>query len=317
MNVVACKLLVEYAEMKVAVPFHWRFLRRLAVGFLILLSVGTIGALYVAGRLVAPATRAIGAPPPDLHLETAHLRSESGSSIATWCCTPPEAVATVVLVHGIGADRRVLIERARALLARKFAVVLIDLQAHRESPGRRITLGYLEKFDIQAAVAFARKCNPHHRIGVIGISLGGAATLLASPLGVDAIVVESVFPTLSSAIRNRVRMSAGLLSPLLTPLLLWQIRPRIGVWPSDLQPIDYISQAGCPVLVASGDEDRGTTLAETQALYAAARQPKELVVFHGTAHVDLHHACPQQYERDVLPFLTRWLVLDHGENAPQ
>jgi len=49
----------------------------------------------------------------------------------------------------------------------------------RESPGERITFGHLEALDAEAAVEFARQRAPSERLAVIGISLGGAAALLA------------------------------------------------------------------------------------------------------------------------------------------
>ena len=142
-------------------------------------------------------------------------------------------------------------------------MLLIDWQAHGESPGEQITMGFRERDDVIAAVGFIRETSPEHRIGVIGWSLGGASALLASPLEIDALVLESVFPSLEEAIHNRVSQRLGVLNQILAPVLLAQLEPLLGFDPSDVCPIARISQVGCPVLVASGDQDRHTTLSET------------------------------------------------------
>jgi uncharacterized protein len=112
---------------------------------------------------------------------------------------------------------------------------------------------------------------PSRRLGVVGCSLGGASVLLApQPAGFDAVVLEAVYPRISRAVENRVRIRLGRLAPLVTPLLLMQLSPRLGITVSDLEPIRSIGQLGAPVLIVAGASDEHTTLQESQELYAAA-----------------------------------------------
>ena len=157
-----------------------------------------------------------------------------------------------------------------------YSTVMIDLQAHGESPGKQITVGYLEKHDVRAAVEFARHKHPNEPIGVLGISLGGAAALLASPLDIDAIVVESVYTNINVAIHNRVAAKLGPLASVPSALLILQLEPRLGISPSLLRPIEHVSKVDCPIFIISGAADLHTTAAETEAMFSAARDPKEL-----------------------------------------
>jgi fermentation-respiration switch protein FrsA (DUF1100 family) len=195
-----------------------------------------------------------------------------------------------------------MLGRAKLLHKEGYAVLLVDHQGHGESHGENITAGYRERLDVIAAVNFARKANPNHKFGVIGCSLGGAATLLAGPLDIDVMVLESVYPTIEEAIHNRISMRLGPLSHILTPALLIQLKPRIGISASQLRPIDHIKNIGCPVLIASGDLDEHTTLAESQRLYDTAQEPKELVLFKGAAHVDLLAYDREEYQK-IINFL--------------
>jgi fermentation-respiration switch protein FrsA (DUF1100 family) len=149
---------------------------------------------------------------------------------------------------------------------------------------------------------------PAERLGGLGISLGGAATLVGpQPVGFDAVVLESVYPTVEEAVRNRLQAHLGPLSKVLSPLLLIQMRPRLGFSPAALRPIDGIPRVGAPVLVAAGTADRYTTVKESRRLFDAARSPKELWLVPGAAHVDLYAHSPADYERRILAFFAAHL----------
>jgi uncharacterized protein len=133
---------------------------------------------------------------------------------------------------------------------------------------------------------------------------GGASAVLADPpLNLEALVLESVYPTIEEATQERLRIYLGPLGLPLAPLLLAQLEPRLGISPSALRPIDHISRVRCPVFVISGTADDRTTPAQTQALFAKAPDPKRLWLVPGAGHVDLDRFAGAEYERRVLEFL--------------
>lgn len=290
-------------------PPHWRKIRRrlILLGGLALIALG-IAEAYLANSLVASANHPVGLPPTDMKVVAGTIPSKSGSNLATWYIPADNSHATVILLHPIRSDRRAMFGRAKLLHDAGYSVLLIDFQAHGESPGDHITIGCLESRDVRAAIDYARSLNPTHRIGIIGWSLGGAATLLASPLNIDAAVLECVYPTLDEAVHNRVAMRLGSLSGIIAPVLLWQFQIRLGISPSELRPIDHIADIGCPVLVAGGEFDKHTSLTETQHLFDAAKEPKKLSIFRGADHTDLLEQNHAQYEADILSFLDTYLA---------
>lgn len=64
---------------------------------------------------------------------------------------------------------------------------------------------------------------------------------------------------------------------------------------------------GAPVLVVAGSKDQHTSLAESQEMFAAAREPKRLWVVDGAAHQDFLAYDPLGYQREVVTFLTQHL----------
>jgi alpha-beta hydrolase superfamily lysophospholipase len=279
------------------------------IAAMLLVIAGLGASWFVAGALIAPRPLAIGPPPAGLNVIAFTVPSESGSVIAGWH-TRPERIngvdaknGVIVLLHGVRGSRLAVVDRARMLHAAGYATVMIDFQAHGESPGREITMGYLERHDVRAAIAYARREHPGEPVGVIGVSLGGAAAMLASPLEIDALVVEAVYTTIDEAVHNRVADVLGPLAMVPTSLLLMQLQPRMGIATSELRPISHIASVGCPVFVLSGTDDRHTTPADTAAMFATAKEPKQLWMVNGAAHVDLYGHDPSGYRDRVLDFL--------------
>jgi fermentation-respiration switch protein FrsA (DUF1100 family) len=201
-----------------------------------------------------------------------------------------------------------MVERAGFLHRAGYSLLLFDAQAQGESPGEHITFGYLESLDSQAAVAFLRSQLPAERIGYLGVSQGGAAALIGpAPLPVQALILEAVYPTLREAVIDRMGIRLGPLGRYLAPLLLMQVQPRVGVDPDSVAPIEGIRHIRAPLLLIAGDQDRHTLLSESQRLFEAAPEPKDLWVIPGASHVNFHRFDPAAYEHRVLEFLARTL----------
>jgi fermentation-respiration switch protein FrsA (DUF1100 family) len=269
-------------------------------------------AIWEAGGFLSkPVNHAIGAPPDDLRAQNVQFESASGSTLHGWLIPGGPGGRAVVLMHGYRGDRRQMLGRARFLNRAGYNVLLFDFQAHGESPGKHITIGYLESRDAQAALAFMKRNYPAEKLGVVGVSMGGAAAVLASPtlpeLGAGALVLEMVYADVDRATANRLEIYLGPLGRRLAPLLTMQLPLREEVDATALRPIDRVAAIKAPVLFIAGAKDRHTKLEESRELFAAAREPKELWVVEEAAHVDVHQLAPKEYERRVLEFFEKRL----------
>ncbi len=266
-------------------------------------------ASYIAGsRLIEPSHVIVGPPPSDMALETVEFKTQDNTIIRGWYGTGEAGRGTVLLIHGIRGNRRQMLKRARFLGRHGFGVMLFDLQGHGESEGSNITFGHREAYSAAAALKYVRDRAPRERVGAIGCSLGGAATLLGdSPLVVDALVLEAVYPTIQDATSNRLEQRFGKIGRVGTRLLTWQLPLRLGIDASQLRPVDAIKNVKCPVFVIGGREDKATTAAETRRLAEAAPGPKKVWLLDGIGHVDLYAVAGQEYESNILVFFTKYL----------
>lgn len=282
-----------------------------ACGALALALTTLLGAvLFTAGEVLsAPAPASIGRPPAALlDAQVVGFDSEAGGRIAGWFARGAPGRGAVLLLHGVRGDRRQMLARAQALHGRGYSVLLIDLPAHGESSGVRISFGHHEAEGVRASLRFLAQTLPGEKMAVVGVSLGAAAFVLAEAAPApNAVVLESMYPTIEEAVADRLRQRAGAFGAACAPLLLTQLPLRLGITAQALRPIDRLSNLRAPVLIVAGTADRYTTQAETQRLFAAAAEPKELWLVEGAGHQDLYRYDPRGYEQRVFGFLARQL----------
>jgi uncharacterized protein len=266
-------------------------------------------AFWGAGSFLSrPVNHSVGALPAHLQGRDVEFESGSGSKLRGWLIPGRAGEGAVVLMHGFRGDRRQMLGRASFLSKAGYGVLLFDFQAHGESPGKQITIGHLESRDAQAAVGFMKKSLPGEKLSLIGLSMGGAAAVLASPaLEVDAIVLEEVYPDIERATANRMERYFGAWARGLGRLLIMQLPLRAGIEKAALRPIDRVGAIKAPKLFVAGAKDRHTKLDESRELFAAAAEPKELWVVEEAAHGDVHQKAKEEYERRILDFFEKRL----------
>lgn len=292
--------------------------RRIVWAALILLLAG-LAASWIAGSIMSrPQSSAVAPPPPPGRI--VHLVASDGVALAGswWPGARPDAPA-ILLLHGIDSSRAGFTRHAIWLNGLGYAVLAIDFRGHGESGAVPRTFGLHEARDAAAALAFLRTGAPGRRVGLIGISLGGAAALLGDdgPLPVQAMVLQAVYPDLRDAIFNRIaqRLSRPL-AAFGEPLLSYQSWPRYGVSPGRLAPVEAIRRYRGPVLVVGGAADLNTPPDETRALYGAAPGPKALWLVEGLDHAGTSSVWTEDYRCRVRAFFARSLG-EPGLGAPR
>ncbi len=265
--------------------------------------------LLIGNLLVSPFPSDISEPPEDLTIEQVSFQSNSGNIISGWFIPGQDNMGGILLMHGVRANRLQMLERARLLNKHGYFVLLFDFQGHGKSPGKHITFGYLESLDANAAFTFLEEKLSNKAIGAIGVSLGGAAALLGKVAEKsDALILESVYPTIDEAITNRLTMRFGNIGKYLVPLLTLQIKPRLGISPKDLRPIDQIANTKGAVFIINGSIDKHTTLAESKRLFQNAHEPKIFWNVEGAAHVDIYKFKSEDYKERILSFFDNHLT---------
>ncbi|HEX9696318.1 MAG TPA: alpha/beta fold hydrolase [Actinomycetota bacterium] len=200
----------------------------------------------------------------------------------------PSSTTGVVLAHGFMGYRRKMKNRFLAeTLAQRFRVFAFDMRGHGESGGA-CTGGAIEQLDVEAVVAAARR-RGLERIVTVGWSLGGIAVVrhAAQFGGVDGVVAIST-PARWTSESKAVRRTTWLFtSPVGRALANRVMHTRIDLR-TDMPepPVEAVRRIAAPILIVHGANDHFFGVDAATELYAAAVEPKQLMIREGFGHAE-------------------------------
>lgn len=280
-------------------------------------AAGYLGYISVEGsrRVVRPGRRLLApeegdpATPADIGLayEDVRFTTEDGVTLSGWLIAAERQTrSAVILLHGFSGHRLAQLVAFVPWLCARYHVLQMDFRGHGESGDAPITLGTQEQRDVAAAVQLlrGRGLGP---VALMGISMGASVAIMAAPdLPVAAVVADAAYAQLHNPIANRMREHGYPLAEIGARLVVMAASLRARVRLRDpLARVAGIAPRG--LLLIAPREDRLIDWTQSQRLYDAAGEPKELVVVDGAGHAEAHAVEPQTYQRRVLEFLGRHL----------
>jgi fermentation-respiration switch protein FrsA (DUF1100 family) len=179
--------------------------------------------------------------------------------------------ATVIYFHGNGGNVSNIGWVGERLASRGFSVFIFDYRGYGRSEGELEDEQELYA-DADAAYEYVSKARgvPPQAIVLYGQSLGSAAaTDLAARRECAAIILES-------------GLSSG--SDMATATLPWLPYKLHFLARNRFDSARKLSQVHCPVLITHGDPDHTIPTDQGRALWAAANEPKKLLIFPGADH---------------------------------
>ena len=220
--------------------------------------------------------------------------------LAGWWIPADNARATLVFIHGGGANRASSYFGAlnfyRAMVDQGIALVAIDLRNHGESgnDGHGMQFGRTEKYDALAAIAWAHEKTPDLPVFAMGISMGGAAVIQATYSGAKLdglILLDSLLDT-SDTFKQGASVETDL-PPALFAVSAWAATQFYGLPGGDEQALERAAGLHLPILAIQNPDDPLTRARYSREL--AQRNP--LVSLWVTPPVDPQHSILAGKER--------------------
>ncbi len=223
------------------------------------------------------------------------LNTADGLDIVAWYAAAAEGRPTVVYFHGNAGHIGYRADKVRPYLAAGLGVLLLEYRGYGGNPGRPSEAGLYA--DARAALDFLDGAGvAAGRRVLYGESLGSAvAVQMAAERAVGAIVLEAPFTSVPD-----IGWSKFPIFP-----VRWLARDR-------LDSLAKIGAIAAPVLLLHGEQDQVVPIRFGRALFAAARDPKEMRIFPAAGHEDLDaHGVAEA----VLDFLERHLPEKGGKRG--
>jgi len=237
---------------------------------------------HFEARMFHPPPQRTEAPPDAhaLHLREVTLKAAGELSVRGWFI-PSRNGAAVIYLHGSPATRAELLPEARALAQSGYGALLIDVPGHGESTGDA-TWGRSATEALRACTDFLAGQPGMRAIGAYGFSMGAGVVArdAVQDSRIGAVAMAGVFTTVEEQLAHEFRSWHAVSR---VPAL-WAAKNG-GLAVDELRPIDVIAQlAPRPILIIAGSEDPIIPTQMPLTLYAAAGEPKQLLMVQGAGH---------------------------------
>lgn len=243
-----------------------------------------------------------------LPFEVHHIPLAQNEHLEAWYVPHPQSRGIVLMFPGYAGVKEAFLTPAAQFYQFGYSSLLVDFRGSGGSSGNDTTLGLREADDVAASFAYAQQEWPGQPILLYGISMGGAAVLRAvamNDIHPAAIIIEGVFDRLLTTVQRRFD-TVNLPSWPTAHLLIFWGSVQMSYNGFRHNPVDYVSNITCPILVMHGERDPWITPEETEALVARINGPKQLVEFPGVGHeMPYVYPAPELWVATVTQFLSQ------------
>jgi len=168
----------------------------------------------------------------------------------------PEQYPTLILIHGWSRNLGRMLRYIQNLHPLKYNLLAFDARHHGSSDPDHHASMYKFGQDIAAAVKFAceQGIDPS-RVGVLGLSIGGAGSVYAAALEpcIRAVVTVGAPAHPVDVMLREFRQHK--LPDFLSKIVLKSIENTIGAKYQDFAPVENIAKAQADFLIIHGDQD--------------------------------------------------------------
>ncbi|HEY1870823.1 MAG TPA: alpha/beta fold hydrolase, partial [Chitinophagaceae bacterium] len=237
--------------------------------------------------------------------ETVHLTTSNHLTLEAWYIPADSARGTVILLHGMGQNKSMLLKEAYEFMYLGFNVMLTDLRAHGNSSGNVSTIGFLESEDVKLAYDYVAKKGDSNII-LYGVSLGATVITKAIfdyDLSPSRIILDMPFEKLEKLFGKRGTMLGFPEEPFGALVTFWAGVER-GFNAFNVNASKYAEKIKCPVLLEYGALDKIVSKKETNSIFEhIASNNKKLVKYENADHEFFLNKDPLKWRKEIKDFL--------------
>jgi len=236
--------------------------------------------------------------------------ARDGVLLRGWYVMSGDSDRCIVMAHGDGyhrADPTIgMLDIARGLTEHGYNVLMFDLRGHGESGEGRLTGGYYERRDVLGAISYIKGRGILSRhIGLLGFSMGAAASLLAAAEDAElpASVSDSCWADLMDLIKSEVARHPYM------PKFLTSVIPRMAkilyeVDVEEIKPLQAVNKiAPRPIFFIHGEADRRVPVENARRLYQTNKSHSNMLwIVPNAGHARAYKTRPEEYIDRVTAF---------------
>ncbi len=258
--------------------------------------------------------------PDQFGLEAEHffVKTEDGLDISAWEVTTDAPKAVVICLSGMhGPSATVYFGHAKLFREHGFATILLDMRAHGESDGDKISVGYKEWRDVEAAVAYIKEKPLYDGVPIVafGVSMGAATAINAAGEvdDIDAVISLSAFSSCEEVFCDNMRTQVPrIIAEIERPFVHLASYFFFGAESRRIKPRLEIEKLGeRPILLMHSKDDTQVPFGSFEKLKALAPAHTQTFVREGDLHfITEHFANPEEdaeYTGTIIGFINNML----------
>lgn len=244
------------------------------------------------------------------HAKSVYIKSADGLKLHAYLIENNEEYNTgnfMMVFHGYKSCASDMTFYAEQFYNMGYSVLLPDARAHGKSEGRYIGMGWPERKDNLLWIDEIIKLNGTAKIGLFGISMGGATVINlageALPKQVVLAIEDCGYASVYEQFSVQMKSLFGLPAFPMLDIASLVAYAKSGV---NLLEADSTKQAAkikIPTLFIHGSEDKFVPFEMLDKLYNAANCKKEKLVIEGAGHAGSSSRDPQLYWTTVVRFI--------------
>lgn len=223
---------------------------------------------------------------------------------------PLDTKKVVIISHGHGDNKYTGVRFLQVFRDLGFSTVIYDLRGHGENEPYPCTMGINESRDLIEVIDAVKKRFPHAEIGLHGLSMGCATTIMALKYKPDVkfVIADCGYGILKEVCYGTLK---SLHAPRWTFILVnWVNKLRYGYTATNVNPIDALVDNEIPILFIHGTDDKLISSSQSEWMYELNKgDRKELHLIPDTGHALAWNHDPKAYEQIIAAFLKR---IDNG-----
>ena len=216
--------------------------------------------------------------------------SSDGVELYGWYVAPKNKNKVIVYFHGNSYNLEAFYHKMIPLSEAGYGILMAEYRGFGGIKGKITQKGF--ENDALAAINYLHAQGWKNKdIIIYGMSLGSyMATYTAYQEGRDenfaALILEVPFDSLLNVVKQR----------------MWPVFPFKFLIQDSYDNLPMISQISSPILIMAASKDKTVPIERARALFAAAQNPKDFIVYVGAGHSSLYN---HRNWRDVLEWLQK------------
>jgi alpha-beta hydrolase superfamily lysophospholipase len=229
---------------------------------------------------------------------------KSNKKLECWFLDADSARGTVILFHGYGGNKSLMLDKADEFLKMGYNTMLVDFMGSGGSEGNTTTIGFKEAAEVQDCYEYLVR-NHFQNISLFGTSMGSVAVMKAVKdynLQPASIIIECPFGSMYQTVCARFKM-LGIPSFPMAGLLVFWGGVQNGFWAFSHNPEAYAKSIHCPTLLLYGEKDEKVSRREIDAIFKNLQGKKHLETYPLAGHENYLKLYGNKWVSDVKSFL--------------